>query len=262
MMNLEIDHFENQNIKEVNFHRALLDNLRIKNMFIEHSNFRNTIFHYSIIENSKFKNGIFIMSEFENAYVIDCSFRNCKMDFSNFQDSNVINTNFQDNDMKDVNFQRTILFNTVFKNIRNYHSINFENAYYNEKTRLPDGINPKEKKMIFIDNEISEKHIILSREFYNNRKYNVKHPLRELEIFIENNFEKLNNEDLESLIYHLILSNIMIKYKVIFKDFFCKTNELIQDKEMYMKNLSEKAVEQMELMIKYYNENILLCNKF
>ncbi len=262
ILNLDIISLENQNIKEINFHRALLDKIKINKFFVEKSDFRNTIFNDSIIINSIFKDSRFIMSEFENVSITNSNFENCTMRFSNFQNSLITDTYFKINDMKNVNFKAAILFNTIFENIENSQSINFDNAYYNIKTQLPEGIDAKEKKMLFIDNEIDEKYIILKKEFENNKKYDEKHPLREFDIFVKNNLYNLNKDDDNSFILHLILSDIILRYKVIFNDFSDRTDKFIKNKDMYLKNFSNKEREKIKLLIENYNKNIQLSQKY
>ncbi|MDR2879548.1 MAG: pentapeptide repeat-containing protein [Fusobacteriales bacterium] len=236
--------------------------MKIKKVFVEKSNFRNTIFNDSIITNSIFKDSGFIMSEFENVNITNSVFENCNMMFSNFENSIIVDTCFKANNMKNVNFKDTVLFNTIFENIENSQSINFENAYYNLKTQLPEGIEDKEKKMLFIDNEIDEKYIILKKEFEGNKNYDEKHPLREFDIFVKNNLYNLNKEDDNSFILHLILSDIILRYKVIFKDFADRTDKFIKNKDMYLKNFSNKERGKIKLLIESYNENIHLSQKY
>ncbi|ACZ08213.1 Uncharacterized protein conserved in bacteria [Sebaldella termitidis] len=262
ILNLDIISLESQNIKGINFHRAFLDKIKIKKTFVENSDFRNAIFNDTIIINSSFKDSVFIMSEFENVRISNSNFENCKMRFSNFQNSLITDTYFKSSDMKTANFKNTILFNTIFENIENSQSINFDNAYYNIKTQLPKGVDPKEKKMLFIDNEIDEKYIIIKKEFNNNKSYDEKHPLREFDIFVKNNLNNLNKDDNNSFLLHLILSNIILQYKVIFKDFADRTDKFIKNRNTYLKDYSNKNREKIKLLIENYNENIQLSRKY
>lgn len=262
VLNLDIISLENQNIMGINFHRALLDKVKIKKIFVEKSDFRNSIFNDSVIINSIFKDSGFIMTEFENVNIANSIFENCNMRFSNFQSSLITDTYFKINDMKNVNFKDTILFNTIFENIENSQSINFDNAYYNIKTRLPDGVDAKEKKMLLIDNEIDEKYIILKKEFENNKIYDEKHPLREFDIFVKKNLCDLSKDDDNSFILHLILSDIILQYRVIFNDFSDRTDKFIKNKNTYLKNFSNKEREKIKLLIENYNKNIQLSQKY
>ena len=79
---------------------------------------------------------------------------------------------------------------------------------------------------------------------------------------MKNNLNNLNKDDNNSFLLHLILSNIILQYKVIFKDFADRTDKFIKNRNTYLKDYSNKNREKIKLLIENYNENIQLSRKY
>ncbi len=251
---LPFENFNGREVEDFNGHRALMEKFVIIKTIFKNSNFRNAVLKNNNIETAIFQNNNLIMSEFENSTIIDTKFIDCDMSFSNFRNVDFRNVHFENCNMKHVDFSDGILFDVLFDKNMDIETIILENVYYNDKTVFPEGFDLKNKKMNFVDNCVKEKYIQLEKEFNTSNDLFTKHPLRELDIMIEKYKTILEKKDLESLIYHLILCNLVLKYKVSFKSIIENTEKLLLNKEIIEKEskYTKREFEEINKLIREY----------
>ena len=255
---LPFENFNGREVENFNGHRALMEEFIITKTLFKNSNFRNAILNNNNIETTIFQNNNLIMSEFENSKITDTKFIDCDMSFSNFKNVDFRNVHFENCNMKHIDFSGGILFNVSFNKNIDIETIILDNVYYNDKTVFPEKFNLKNKKMNFVDNYVKEKYIELEKEFNTSNYLFEKHPLRELDRMMEKYKNILGEKKLESLIYHLILCNLVLKYKVSFKSIIENTEKLILNKEVTEKEskYTEREFEEIDKLIVEYKRKL------
>ena len=153
-ISLPFDNLNNKTLESFDGHRALFDNLSVKNLIIMNSDLRNTVFNRSIIKKSKFINSKLILTEFENSEITDTEFDNSNMYSVNFKNSNLKNVDFKNCNMREVDFSGTILFDVSLETSLGFETSIFSRTYYNSGTKFPENFNLKNKNLIFADNDV------------------------------------------------------------------------------------------------------------
>ncbi len=255
---LPFENFNGREIENFNGHRALMEKFIIMKTTFRNSDFRNAILNSSNIETTIFQNDNLVMSEFENSKISDTKFINCDMSFSNFKNVNFRNVHFDNCNLRHIDFSSGILFDVSFEKNTDTETIIVDDVYYNDKTILPEGFDLKNKKMNFVDNYIQERYIELEKEFNIPNDLFKKHPLRELDRMMEKYKTILEENNIESLIYHLILCNLVLKYKVSFKSIVENIENFISSKEVIMKENkhTKREVEEIKKLIVEYKREL------
>ncbi|MCP1223990.1 pentapeptide repeat-containing protein [Sebaldella sp. S0638] len=258
VITLPFDNLNNKTLENFDGHRALFDNLSIKNLTIMNSDLRNTVFNRSIIKKSKFINSKLILTEFENSEITDTEFDNSNVYSVNFKNSNLKNVAFKNCNMREVDFSDAILFDVSLETSLGFETSIFSGTYYNSGTKFPENFNLKNKNLIFADNYVMEKYIELEKEYKSFDGINEKHPLRDLERLAVKYDDILSKKDLESFMYYLILFDLGAKYKVMYNFISDEIEKLAKKKEIFMEynNFTAKEVKEIKILLWNYEKNM------
>ena len=259
VINLPYDNLDNKTLENFDGHRALLDNISVENFNIVNSGLRNTVFNRSIIKKSKFLNSKLILTEFENTEITDTIFDNCDIWYTNFKNSILKRVAFKNCNMKEVDFSGSILFDVSAEMNTGFETSIFGKTYYNSGTKFSEEYGLKNENLIFADNSIMEKYVLLENEYNNFDYINEKHPLRDLEKMIIKYDRILSKKDSESLVYYLILFDLCSKYRVMF-DFIVDEIESLVKKQEIMKeysNFTVKETGKMDELLQHYKKNVI-----